>query len=91
MNKVLWANGDHDDGATAKKTSLGMIIEFLGKSVISDIDARYTLDMIYKAGRLTTKRPIAEEEKKPELKKLYKKDPKIEKNQTILSYFSKKK
>ena len=93
MGRVPWADGTYDTGDNAKKVALGVLMEFLDKQTVLEIDTRYTIEMILSAGRIVNRRVPQEEHKAVVKKKPVKKEERtVPKNQgTLANFFSKKK
>lgn len=100
--RVTWAKNTYDGGDNAKKLALGILLEYVHKEIILEIDLKYTLDSILCVGRMENKRRYfsqSEKEIKKDLSSIRK--PKTEKKKepaklqrgqkTINSFFTKKK
>ncbi|OMJ81868.1 hypothetical protein SteCoe_17569 [Stentor coeruleus] len=99
--RVAWAIKTYDEGENAKKLALGLLLEYVHKDIILEIDLKYTLDSILSVGKMENKRRYfsqGENEKKKDVvsskkpKTEKKKEPtKLQRGQkTISSFFTKK-
>jgi hypothetical protein len=59
--RVSWARSEVDQGTNGRKVALGILLEFLDKRLVLDLDSRYTLELIYNAGKVLNKRPPIQE------------------------------
>lgn len=90
--KVLWADATFDSGENSKKTSLGILMDFLDFNIISSLNTSYTLDMILSVGRVA--RRLTHDDSRPGVikkKEPVKKEIKLSKSQSTLASFFKKK